>query len=95
MSKSSKRKRRESAGARAAVVDKSAESGTKRAPGLRLVLPVLAAIGIAAFLILRPRRAEVSAAGTGEPNVLLITLDTCRADHIGAYGRAAAATPAT
>src|SRR5438093_3000675 len=28
------------------------------------------------------------------PNLLLITIDTLRADHVGAYGAAAAATPA-
>jgi len=29
----------------------------------------------------------------GRPNVLLVTIDTCRADHIGAYGYRAAVTP--
>jgi len=29
----------------------------------------------------------------GRPNVLLVTIDTCRADHIGAYGYRAAITP--
>src|SRR5881296_4557788 len=32
--------------------------------------------------------------GPGHPNLLLITIDTLRADHVGAYGAAAAATPA-
>ena len=35
------------------------------------------------------RRAPPSA----RPNVLLVTIDTLRADHLGCYGRAAAATP--
>src|SRR5438445_13775350 len=29
----------------------------------------------------------------GRPNILLITLDTTRADHLGAYGSVAARTP--
>jgi choline-sulfatase len=33
------------------------------------------------------------AAPTSRPNVLLVTIDTLRADHLGCYGRAAAATP--
>src|SRR5436309_14565652 len=29
----------------------------------------------------------------GRPNVLLVTIDTLRADHLGCYGHAGAATP--
>src|SRR5258708_4419976 len=32
-------------------------------------------------------------AGTRQPNVILITVDTLRADHIGAYGLRSAQTP--
>jgi choline-sulfatase len=38
----------------------------------------------------RPTPVTVSAA---QPNVLLVTIDTLRADHVGAYGYHAAATP--
>ena len=33
-------------------------------------------------------------APSGRPNVLLVTIDTLRADHVGCYGYTAAATPA-
>jgi glucan phosphoethanolaminetransferase (alkaline phosphatase superfamily) len=33
------------------------------------------------------------AASTAPRNVLLVTIDTLRADHVGAYGYAAARTP--
>ena len=34
------------------------------------------------------------AAGTAPPSLLVVTIDTLRADHVGAYGYSAAATPA-
>jgi arylsulfatase A-like enzyme/Tfp pilus assembly protein PilF len=37
---------------------------------------------------------SVTSGQTSPPNVLLITMDTVRADHLGAYGNTAAATPA-
>jgi choline-sulfatase len=33
------------------------------------------------------------ARGTGDPNLVLVTLDTVRADHLGCYGHSAAVTP--
>ncbi|PYQ23731.1 MAG: hypothetical protein DMF79_03185 [Acidobacteria bacterium] len=54
-----------------------------RRPWLLVAAPlVLAAIGAGVWLIRRP-----------PPNVLLVTIDTLRADHVGAYGYSAAATP--
>ena len=53
----------------------------------RIVLKLASAIIAAASLLAaleRPCRC---------PNILLITLDTTRADHIGAYGSSAARTP--
>ena len=54
----------------------------------------------ALWLFLRPERepseriADLwSQAGVDKPNVVLITLDTTRADHIGCYGYAGARTP--
>jgi arylsulfatase A-like enzyme/Tfp pilus assembly protein PilF len=53
---------------------------------LAIILMLLLA-GAGLFLVLRPGRG-------GKPwNVLVITLDTTRADHIGAYGYRAALTP--
>ncbi|HEX9094436.1 MAG TPA: sulfatase-like hydrolase/transferase, partial [Coriobacteriia bacterium] len=40
------------------------------------------------------RRAAPTAAPGGRPNVLLITIDTLRADRVGCYGYAGASTPA-
>jgi arylsulfatase A-like enzyme/Flp pilus assembly protein TadD len=48
---------------------------------------LLLALGIAAFLYWRPVRADIQR--TGDQNVLLITLDTLRADALSAYGGAA------
>ena len=52
---------------------------------LPIVLLILAAAGL--FFLLRKRAPEPAW------NVLLITLDTTRADHIGAYGYKTAQTP--
>src|SRR5512135_3920105 len=49
--------------------------------GLAVFLVAVAAAGL---LLLRPRT---------RPNVLLVTIDTLRADHVGCYGDSAAATP--
>ena len=39
------------------------------------------------------RAAAPTLAGGARPNVLLVTFDTLRADHVGCYGRASARTP--
>lgn len=54
-----------------------------RAVAQRLVLALAALTGLAAAGCAKPR-----------PNLLLITLDTTRADHLGAYGYPGAKTPA-
>ncbi|MDD5556524.1 MAG: sulfatase-like hydrolase/transferase [bacterium] len=54
------------------------------------IAPVLAAVAAAAVIVFLLRRG-----GAGDrPNVLLITLDTTRADRLGCYGRRDAETPA-
>src|SRR5712691_4035332 len=59
-----------------------------RAPlRLAMLVLVLLACGVTAC-----RRAS-PAISEGRPNVLLVTIDTLRADHVGCYGRASAATP--
>jgi len=50
---------------------------------------LLVAVGVAALLAARRH----TPGSTGPPDVLLITVDTLRADHVGAYGDAQAVTP--
>jgi arylsulfatase A-like enzyme/Flp pilus assembly protein TadD len=74
----------------------------RSSPGSRARRPwwlagaVLAAAATAAGLGvvgLRTAREPSAAAGDSGPNVLLITCDTTRADHLGCYGRERASTP--
>ena len=65
---------------------------------LILILAVALLVVLAAFLLWRRRPGPGADSGTPGPqgpvNVLLITLDTTRADRLGAYGYAQARTPA-
>ena len=45
------------------------------------------------FLIISPGRSKVNLPGTPSYSILLITLDTTRADHLGCYGYKPARTP--
>jgi arylsulfatase A-like enzyme/Tfp pilus assembly protein PilF len=65
----------------------------RRLPGLAVAIAVLviALLAAAIFVVRRPAPAASPIAGRG-PNVLLITLDTTRADHLGCYGYARART---
>lgn len=62
-------------------------------------MPVLAAAAAGLVLALRPRDPAArlgrlwAAAGVAKPNVILVTLDTTRADHLGCYGYAGVSTP--
>ncbi|MGE0454562.1 MAG: sulfatase-like hydrolase/transferase [Vicinamibacteria bacterium] len=65
---------------------------------LVVVAAALAALALG-FLLLRKGASEVqvrsgAAAGAGSPNLLLVTIDTLRADRVGAYGYAGARTEA-
>jgi len=56
---------------------------------------LLAAAALAAFLLLRPRTPDFARLrGRKDYNVILITVDTLRADRVGCYGNAQARTPA-
>jgi choline-sulfatase len=55
---------------------------------------VLAGLALAYFAGIVPGRASRGLPPKASLNVLLITLDTTRADHLGCYGDAAARTPA-
>ena len=60
----------------------------------RPVLIVLALVlAVAAILVFGPGRAWFGRSATPPRNVLLITLDTTRPDHLGCYGDAQARTP--
>ena len=54
--------------------------------------PSFAAL-LALLLIAGCRRERPAGAAAAKPNVLLVTIDTLRADHLGCYGHAGAATP--
>jgi len=58
------------------------------------IAPALLVVLLAAGLLLA-RRARVGPAwlGGGSRNLLVVTLDTLRADHVGSYGYAQARTP--
>jgi arylsulfatase A-like enzyme/tetratricopeptide (TPR) repeat protein len=78
-------------------------NSARQRPGRRrriwiLVAVVLAAAAIALIVFrTRPPAARLaslwSGRGVEKPNVLLITLDTTRADHLGCYGYSAGSTP--
>lgn len=63
----------------------------------RVAWPVLAVVMLfaaSAVLAVRiPVWQPVNRFATGKPSVLLVTIDTLRADHVGAYGYAGARTP--
>lgn len=62
----------------------------------RFIRPGLfAAAGLGAVLLLLPAVASRGSApqGADPPNIILITIDTLRADHVGCYGDRSAATP--
>ena len=65
---------------------------TKRTIG---AIVLLALAGLAAFLLIRPRTANFARLrGDKDYSVILVTVDTLRADKIGCYGAALAKTPA-
>lgn len=79
---------------------KPSPRGRRRRPPFVLLVLAAAALAAVLFLVLRPGKAGArvarlwSAAGVGKPNVILITLDTTRADHLPAYGYSGVRTPA-
>jgi arylsulfatase A-like enzyme/Tfp pilus assembly protein PilF len=87
----------------AAAAEKGAESREAQTsrPGRRtgLVLGLAGSAAVAGlflyyFLAVAPGRSRLRLPGAPSLNVLLITLDTTRADHLGCYGDALARTPA-
>jgi len=67
---------------------------------VKAVIGIAVALGVAAFVqppasSRQPRAAspQPAASSLQPPNILLITIDTVRADHVGAYGSTKGATP--
>ena len=73
--------------------DRALKSG--RGPRLIRMAAILAvgASLVAYFLIFRPGKNGIKLPGAPTDNILLITLDTTRADHLGCYGYPQARTP--
>ena len=65
----------------------------RRGPVLAAAAVVVVAAALAAALFLKGGKAAVDLGAASSHNVLLITLDTTRADHLGCYGFAQARTP--
>ena len=65
-----------------------------------LAAAALVAVAVLGWVFLGPRRSPAGAIGrlwaekgTAKPNVILVTLDTTRADHLGCYGNPTVRTP--
>lgn len=83
---------------RAGLDRPAARAGRPSRRWLWIILPVLAAAGFAVFkAVPRAPAARIASLwagrGVAKPNVLLITLDTTRADHLACYGYAGVSTP--
>jgi arylsulfatase A-like enzyme/Tfp pilus assembly protein PilF len=73
---------------------KNARKGRARSRVFRATAGLAIALGILAyFLVIRPGGGSVKLSGAPTNNILLITLDTTRADHLGCYGYDLARTP--
>ena len=68
-----------------------AKTPTSRRHHWAVIAAVLLVAATAAALVFRLARSRVQR--DERPNVLLVTIDTLRADHVGSYGYAAARTP--
>ena len=59
-----------------------------------LIVALCVVVAALALVLARPGRVARLLSGTRHPDVLLISIDTLRADRLGSYGYAAAQTPA-
>ncbi len=66
----------------------------RKAMAVAAFLAVLAILAAVAFQTTRLVRWEAAGGRTGRYNILLVTVDTLRADHLGCYGDPRASTPA-
>jgi arylsulfatase A-like enzyme/Flp pilus assembly protein TadD len=77
-----------------APVPSPAGTSRRRPPLIPVLAGVLILLGAAAYALLsRAGKASVDLAAASSHNILLITLDTTRADRLGCYGYGAARTP--
>jgi choline-sulfatase len=88
------RRRRSSFSVRRATFARRTKNGDRRTPNVerrttRRVLLACASVLLAAGLVVVAFRSTRHA----QPNILLVTLDTTRADHLGAYGYKLGQTP--
>jgi arylsulfatase A-like enzyme/tetratricopeptide (TPR) repeat protein len=90
MSKSKSERREKS---KAAASPAAAPKGARRRALPLAAGTLLLAAAVLAVLFLGPGRTWLSPSRAAGPNVLLITLDTTRADHLGCYGDGQARTP--
>ena len=67
---------------------------SKRAVTAWGAMALLAVLAIIAVVYFRPGGPQADLRRVERQNVLLVTIDTLRADRVGAYGHAAARTPA-
>ncbi len=91
----SRRKRRDKSKNKERKAPAAGTSGPRRTLWKAVAFVGLAvALGTAAYVLLsRPGGSAVDLDAAASQNVLLITLDTTRADHLGCYGYAEARTP--
>lgn len=60
---------------------------------LPILIPLVAAFLVAGIFLLKLKTPSLNLKGSSSLNILLITLDTTRADHLGCYGYKGAKTP--
>jgi len=70
-----------------------AKPGGRLRWGLWAVGAVILLAALVYFLMIKPGRGRITLPGAGYRSILLITLDTTRADHLGCYGYQPARTP--
>lgn len=79
--------------------NRASSSPRRRTRRLWMIVPLAAAAGVFLFFQLLPRRPASrvqslwASWGVEKPNVILITLDTTRADYLGCYGNPNVRTP--
>jgi len=78
---------------------KASSSPRRRTRRLWMIILLAAAAGVFLFFQLLPRRPDSrvqslwASRGVEKPNVILVTMDTTRADHLGCYGNPNVRTP--
>jgi arylsulfatase A-like enzyme len=87
---SRKRKREKQAASQALPADAAPRRGVRARAA---VIILLLAGGAVAAAVVGPKLLSAPPAPPDQPNILLYSIDTLRADHLGCYGRSQAQTP--